>query len=52
MSTKDQAGQILTSPSLPPSGAPTTIVGSGGVPIPATMVGPTAVKNPTTVKSK
>jgi hypothetical protein len=43
--SRDQAGQIVTSRELPPSGASTNIIGSGGVKIPATMVGGVAVTN-------
>jgi hypothetical protein len=42
---RDPAGQIINSSSLPPSGTSTTIMGSGGTSIPATMVGPVAVAN-------
>jgi hypothetical protein len=42
---RDQAGQIINSPGLPPSGAPATIIGSGGVHIAGTMVGSVAVPN-------
>ena len=49
--SKDQAGQIIIAPSLPPSGASTTILGSGGTRIPAHMVGGTAVADKNTGKN-
>ncbi len=42
MNTRDQAGQLISSPTLPPSGTYTTIIGGTGS-IPAVMVGSIAV---------